>query len=903
MRERVVLFLMLLLCAFSAQAEIVIGRVVDAKSKEPLEGANIDISAEIDMGDGHKASMRTGTTTDSLGVFYFRGIALRTEMKISYIGYYEKTRRVSCDLENTDTLRIGDIELEPSELLLKTLTVTGHAKRFTMRGDTLVFHPEAFHLNEGDRLENLIEKLPGVVNDNGKLTWNGKPVRFNMNGNEGFNQAMLSQLPAEAVKEIKGFDKKSELEERTGLDDGSEDQVLDITIKKGFLDKWYGSVDMSGSTKGTYRGKLDSNFLSESNPMMAMVQVADDDKSFEPQGFNGMIGTGGSYFRQQMGALGYQHNWKPTFEGWRNMNRWSISSNLNHNDERMHRFTTTETFMNEINPTLQKRADNSYDHSIKIPLTFESFINLGANDRLNLSVDASVKKSDIHEVTEQTTSLNLPEYSSALGLVNQSTRNSLQHEEAKGIVAQAIYSHLWGKNEFNLMSKLKWLDNRGDSQDQGNYHYYQTTGGESTVTDLQQVNSKTGSSEIYLKASMKNWLSEKIQLTTAYQFDLNHGTDQQDRMRNGEIDRTNTLNQASDRTEHKFILSTVYKKGKVTIQPDLYLTLQYEKIDYHRGKLDTLATRNQVRPDAALNINWRPNSKHTLSISGGYDESVPEIIQTLAMTDDTNPLFIIEGNPLLHRSKKIDGTVNYRLREPKHEQLFSFIFDYTKDIDPIQSVSYYNPQTGAYRTHMENTKGGQNFRLRLSYDRSLNDNLTWMNNVTANSGTSYGVLTILEDDGIRTLTQQNRTTLTYAPSLEYSKKELLINFKPSGTWQHYKYQGDDVEGFNLYNYNIATTIQYTLGKWRFVLNPEFKSRSGFNNPDFNRTYLVLNGNMNYEVSKHVNLKLTVNDLLNKDQSYYNSETSTSRTETIRDRLHNYVMLQMVYRFDAKGQKK
>lgn len=34
MRERVVLFLMLLLCVFSAQAEIVIGRVVDAKGQK-----------------------------------------------------------------------------------------------------------------------------------------------------------------------------------------------------------------------------------------------------------------------------------------------------------------------------------------------------------------------------------------------------------------------------------------------------------------------------------------------------------------------------------------------------------------------------------------------------------------------------------------------------------------------------------------------------------------------------------------------------------------------------------------------------------------------------------------------------------------------------------------------------
>ena len=42
------------------------------------------------------------------------------------------------------------------------IEVKGHARRFTVRGNTIVFKPEVFHLQEGARLDELIRKLLGV---------------------------------------------------------------------------------------------------------------------------------------------------------------------------------------------------------------------------------------------------------------------------------------------------------------------------------------------------------------------------------------------------------------------------------------------------------------------------------------------------------------------------------------------------------------------------------------------------------------------------------------------------------------------------------------------------------------------------------------------------------------------
>ena len=46
---------------------------------------------------------------------------------------------------------------------------------FTMHGDTIVFNPSAFRLQEGARLDELIKQLLGVeVDAEGKLWWNDK---------------------------------------------------------------------------------------------------------------------------------------------------------------------------------------------------------------------------------------------------------------------------------------------------------------------------------------------------------------------------------------------------------------------------------------------------------------------------------------------------------------------------------------------------------------------------------------------------------------------------------------------------------------------------------------------------------------------------------------------------------
>ena len=151
----------------------------------------------------------------------------------------------------------------------------------------------------------MIKQLPGVqVNDDKSLSWNGKPIRITMDGESLMGgDDLVKQLPAEAVENIKAYNKQSEFSERTGKDDGTQDMVLDLTIKPGFLDRWYGDVTAGYQSPKYYEGVLRMNRLSKTDPVMVYADANNVDKTHRFSMNSGMS-THGSGFGQEQGCLG-----------------------------------------------------------------------------------------------------------------------------------------------------------------------------------------------------------------------------------------------------------------------------------------------------------------------------------------------------------------------------------------------------------------------------------------------------------------------------------------------------------------------------------------------------------------------------------------------------------------------
>ena len=132
--------ILLIFSVLSSNADIISGRVIDTDTKETLPGATVQYMQQI-----CEASYSGSTViADSLGRFTFYTDG-RVELEVSMLGYYGKKKNVMALSDSRkDTLDIGAIELKMSSQMLQMVEVTGHARRFTMYGDTIVFNPSAF---------------------------------------------------------------------------------------------------------------------------------------------------------------------------------------------------------------------------------------------------------------------------------------------------------------------------------------------------------------------------------------------------------------------------------------------------------------------------------------------------------------------------------------------------------------------------------------------------------------------------------------------------------------------------------------------------------------------------------------------------------------------------------------
>lgn len=189
-----------------------------------------------------------------------------------------------------------------SEVLRGSVPDAGQGQ-LCVRGDTVVFHPEAFRMEDGDRLMSLVERLPGVSVRDGKLLWNGTPLRLMMNGLDVLDEdMMLNVVPVHAVDHVLAYGRASGPEDGNGVTGSNSERVLDVRVKPGFMDRFHGEAQARAYAGREYAVSLDVARLSYHNPLTLYVRVADDPEHVDYQSVNGRtIRRSGLPIRQQVG--------------------------------------------------------------------------------------------------------------------------------------------------------------------------------------------------------------------------------------------------------------------------------------------------------------------------------------------------------------------------------------------------------------------------------------------------------------------------------------------------------------------------------------------------------------------------------------------------------------------------
>ena len=227
------------------------GRVIDTETYQPVPFATVRLLALPD------SILLVGGATDIQGKFQLAVTIPKSKsilLHISYIGYTSVYRTISVSANNK-TPTLGNISLSPESISLNETVVVGQAPMAVTEGDTTVFNASAYRTPEGSMLEELVKQLPGgEIDEDGKLLIHGKEVKkILVDGKEFFSddpKAALKNLPVEMIEKLKAYERQSDLARLTGIDDGEEEMILDLSVKKNMKRGWmenfmggYGSKD------------------------------------------------------------------------------------------------------------------------------------------------------------------------------------------------------------------------------------------------------------------------------------------------------------------------------------------------------------------------------------------------------------------------------------------------------------------------------------------------------------------------------------------------------------------------------------------------------------------------------------------------------------------------------------
>ena len=261
LRHFIVLMVFAFLGVATAMAATLFGSVTDTAG-ESLPQASVRVLAARD------SSLVKAAVTNNNGRFTISGIKQgKYLIEASYVGFEAQTRPVTVGEKD---IRLKPFALSEGSIALKEAVVTGIKTPVKVMEDTIEFNADSYKTQPNAVVEDLVKRLPGAeVDSEGKITVNGKEVKkILVDGKEFFadDPTVASRnLPVEMIDKLQVVDRKSDLARMTGVDDGEDETVINLTVKKGMNNGWIGNIEAGYGTDDRYKANFNFNRFWDGN--------------------------------------------------------------------------------------------------------------------------------------------------------------------------------------------------------------------------------------------------------------------------------------------------------------------------------------------------------------------------------------------------------------------------------------------------------------------------------------------------------------------------------------------------------------------------------------------------------------------------------------------------------------
>ena len=963
MIKRKLLLTILAICyigiAFAQDKKIkVTGDVTDYETAEPIIAATVQL---LSMPD---SIFQTGATTDLKGLFELehRMPLGNYLLKVSFVGYGDTYRNFSVT-EDTRRIRLDSIQLKTDALLLHEAVIEAQMAQVQVSEDTIIFNAEAFRVAEGSMLEELIRKLPGYeVESDGTVKYNGKTIsKILVDGKEFFSEdksIAMKNLPANMVKKIKSYEKKSDLAEITGIDDGEEELVLDLTVKADAKKGWFSNIDV-GYGRPTQEVKYDirnlytvkgmvNRFKDNEHYSVILSTNNVNDKGF-PGGGPGGRGGGNGMNQSSMGGFSMAKNLGEEIE--KNKYQFQLGGGVRffHNESDVQSQTASETFLTQGN-------DNSFSNSSS--LSNNENLRISADLRLEWRPDTmtniifrpnvSYSKSNNASVSQSAT-FNKDPYTTMEGIegadndplnedwvdtlynsrINYSSRQSAGNSESTSVNGRLQINRKFNSEGRNLTISLNggYSTSESFSSSTSFTRFYQRNDSTSTINRYNTTPSKSYNYNARAMWSEPLWKATFLQLSYQFSYRYNDNDrstynlpdaldnwelpnwilpDDYERYRSEELSRFATY----ENMDHDITAQLRLIRDKYNMNVGFSLLPQHSKMKYqYMGhNIDTVRTVFNFTP--TMNFRYRWSKQTSLRINYRGRSSQPSMTDLLDIRDDSDPLNVTMGNPGLKPT--FNNSLNLQFQDFKVERLqnISANLRFNSTLNSIVNKITYNEETGGRESQPTNLDGwwsNWSTGAGIAYNTAL-PNQHYKVSSSTNANYSY------QEGYVRTKTDNNNFPLAATRSISLSERlsgtyqndwfEITIQ----GSLNYSRARNDLQPTANLdtyvFSYGPSTNIQ--LPWWNLKISSDIgmNSRRGFSDPEFNTDELIWNAQVSksFLAQNAATISVQLYDILGQQSNVSRVVNATMRSDTWYNTVNSYFMVHFIYRLNLFGDK-
>ena len=888
--------------AFAQQSGVnVTGSVVEQGSDTPIEQATVRL---LNVKD---SAMVRGVVSARNGSFTLKNVKKGSYLlHITFIGYDPLYQPLQITGKK-NPVNVGKLELSDGAIELGEAVVIGKAPEVTVRNDTVEYNADSYKVTEGSVLEDLLKKMPGVeVDSEGKITVNGKEVKKVMvDGKEFFSddpKVASKNLPAKMIDKLQVLDKKSDMAQMTGFDDGEEETVINLTVKPGMKQGWFGNAYGGYGSKDRYEGNAMVNRFVNNDQITFMGGANNTNNmgfsDLASTMFSGMGGGGGR--RGGFGAgsgitssgnagLNFSKEFKPDKLTLGGNTRYSHSDN----DAR------SKSDRQNILPG----DSSSYDNSEAMSRTKSD--NFGVDFRLEWKPDTMTQLifrpsfSFSHSMNDN--------FSDATTLDNErdtvNTNKSSNYSESNGYNLNASIDFSRKLNNkgrvFSATLSGGNSDSYSDGMNRSNIVYFNQTDAlkNSIIDQRSRYDNKGFNYRAYVSwvepIGHNNFIQATYSISQRKQEALKNVYNQDADGIYNVLDSAYSQSYRNNFISQRASLSFKSQRAKFNYTIGLNLDPSYSSSENFVGDT-TLSkiTRKVVNLSPMAQFNYMFDKRTNLRIMYNGRTSQPSMTQLQPVADISDPTNITIGNPDLNPRYTNNVFIRFQQFTPEKQRAFMIMANGSYIINDIVSYTSYNQETGVKTTTYKNVNGNYSGNVRMMLNTPLKNKKFSINSMTMASFANSNGYINEEKNTNRNLILSERGGIDFRSS--YLDLGVNGNIRYNATSNSLQKENNQ----NTFNYGAGgyTTIYLPLN-FKIESDVNWSTNSGYGD-GFKQNEVLWNASASKSFLKNNQgtLRFKIYDILQQRSNISRSVTASYIQDSEYNTLGSYFMVHFIYRF-------